>query len=333
MRSAPDNPKSNEIPPRLNEKELSELISKSGYPLQTVISNQLKKLSFRIEQEWTYMDSESEQVKERNLDLLASKVLWDCERKEGKPPIRPCLSLLIECKRSIESPYIFFLSGDKSLDTFPNFAGLRKSYLSIHSETEYSETEVMNFPYSTALSLHLLPFIRNKKEVCMTLSKCVKDGKLTLKGDEPYNAIVKPLIKAIKYYQEKEIPQFALSSYEYIDFHLTVGLAIIDAPMIVVRVGEKGNKLELSPWVRVNRQTSSEDEDRLRLIGDKGFSIDVIHKDYLDKYINEHLLPFALEFSKRVRKHEEELIRGESYVELKKGSTLGNDIEPLIRPK
>jgi hypothetical protein len=55
----------------------------------------------------------------------------------------------------------------------------------------------MNFSYSTALSLYLLSFIRNKNEVCMTFSKCVKDGKLTLKADEPYNAIVKPLIKRL----------------------------------------------------------------------------------------------------------------------------------------
>jgi hypothetical protein len=127
----------------------------------------------------------------------------------------------------------------------------------------------------------------------MTFSKCVKDGKLTLKADEPYNAIVKPLIKAIKYCQLKEK---AKSTSRYYRFHLIVGLVVIDAPMIVVKVGENGNELELSPWVRVNRPTSREPEDGM--IRDKGFSIDVVHKDYLDKYIDEHLLPFASEFAR-----------------------------------
>jgi hypothetical protein len=209
-----------------------------------------------------------------------------------------------------------------SLDTFPNFTGLKKEHLSV-----YSEAGIMNFPYSTALSLQLLPFIKDKDEVCMTFSKCVKDRKLTLKADEPFNAIVKPLIKAIKYYQLKEK---AKSTSRYFDFHLILGLVIIDGPMIIVKVGENRNELELSPWVRVNRPTSREPEDGI--IRDKGFSIDVIHKDYLDKYINEHLLPFASEFVRLVRKHQGELVSGESYVELKKGGTLGYDIESLLHP-
>jgi hypothetical protein len=85
MRHAKDNPKSNEIPAGIKEEDLAEVISRSGYPLQTVISNQLKKLSFLIEEEWAYIDSESKQEKERNLDILASKALWDYERTEGQP--------------------------------------------------------------------------------------------------------------------------------------------------------------------------------------------------------------------------------------------------------
>jgi hypothetical protein len=322
MRHAPDNPKSNEMPAGIKEEDLAEVISKSGYPLQTVISTQLKTLSFQIEEEWTYIDSDSDREKERNLDILASKALWDYKQTKGQPLISPYLNLLIECKRSAEWPYVFFLSSSKNLDTFPNFTGLKKEYLSVHSEAG-----TMNIPYSRALSLHMLPFIEDKNEVCMTFSKLVKDGKLTLKADEPYNSIVKPLIKAIQYYQLKEK---AKSTYRYYLFHLIVGLVIIDAPMISVRVGEDENELELSPWVRVNRPTSREPEDAM--IGDKGFSIDIVHKDYLDKYINEHLLPFASEFARLVRRHEGELSSGESYVNLKKGGLLGYDIESLLRP-
>jgi hypothetical protein len=93
MRHAKDNPQSNEIPAGIKEQDLAEVISKSGYPLQTVISNQLKKLSFLIEEEWTYIDSESEQEKERNLDILASKALWDYERK-SRPAHYPPASKL-----------------------------------------------------------------------------------------------------------------------------------------------------------------------------------------------------------------------------------------------
>jgi hypothetical protein len=279
MLHAKDNPKSNEIPADIKEEELVEVISKSGYPLQTVVSNQLKGLSFRIQQEWTYIDNESKQ--ERNLDILASKELLKIDRIEDQPLITPYLDLLIECKRS-DSPYIFFLTGSRSLGEFPNFTGLMKERLEVHSEAA-----VLFLTYSTALSLHELPFIKDKNEVCMTFSKCVGRGKqLTLKGDEPYNKIVKPLIKAIKYYQ---VQKKAKSTFRYFPFHLIVGLVVIDAPMIVIKVGEKRNELELSPWVRMNMLTLSEPEGGK--IRQKGFSFDVVHKDYLDKYINEHLLP------------------------------------------
>ena len=80
MLHAKDNPKSNEIPSDIKEEKLVEVISKSGYPLQTVISNQLEEFSFRIQQEWTYIDSESRE--ERNLDILASKELFKIETIE-----------------------------------------------------------------------------------------------------------------------------------------------------------------------------------------------------------------------------------------------------------
>jgi hypothetical protein len=320
MLHAKDNPKSNEIPLDIKEEKLVEMISKSGYPLQTVISNQLKELSFRIQQEWTYIDSESKE--ERNLDILASKKLIKIDRIEDQPLITPYLDLLIECKRS-DSPYVFFLTSGRSVGNFPNFTGLMKERLEVHSEAG-----VFFFSYSSALSLHELPFIKDKNEVCLTFSRVVGRGeKLDLKADIPYNEIVKPLIKAIKYYQ---LQKKAKSTYRHFPFRLIVGLVIIDAPMIVVKVGEKGNELELSPWVRVNRMTVSEPEDEK--IRHKDFSFDVVHKDYLEKYMREYLLPLAYEFVRRVEKHEKELVSGKSYIKFKTGDFLGPDIESQLRP-
>jgi hypothetical protein len=80
----------------------------------------------------------------------------------------------------------------------------------------------------------------------------------------------------------------------------------------------------------VNRLTVSEPEDGK--IRQKGFSFDVVHKDYLDKYIKEHLLPFAYEFVRRVQKHEGELVSGKSYIKFKKGDILHPDIESQLLP-
>jgi hypothetical protein len=102
----------------------------------------------------------------------------------------------------------------------------------------------------------------------MTFSKWAGRGKhLNLKADEPYNEIVKPLIKAIKYYQLKKK---AKSTYRHFPFRLIIGLVIIDAPMIVIKVGEKGNELELTPRIRVNRLILSESADGI--IRDKGYT-------------------------------------------------------------
>jgi hypothetical protein len=98
------------------------------------------------------------------------------------------------------------------------------------------------------LGLDRHPFLTQSVPTCITFSKCVRTGKeLSLSGSEAYQSIVLPITKATQYLKKFSRPP---STAYYFDCELVMGLAVIDAPIVGVRVGAKGPKIELLPWVR-----------------------------------------------------------------------------------
>ncbi len=70
--------------------------------------------------------------------------------------------------------------------------------------------------------------------------------------------------------------------------------------MFLVESQERPSDPILTPWVRVVRQEAN--PDSIRLPRDRFHSVDVIHIDYLDEVIRQHILPFADEFGRRAVK-------------------------------
>jgi hypothetical protein len=160
------------------------------------------------------------------------------------------------------------------------------------------------------LDLQFQPFITNDPEYCSSFSKCVRKGsELELSGSDPFLSLVSPLVKSLQHFQVTvEPPQTAV----YFDVYLTLAIAVIDAPMMGVRVQEASNELAFIPWVRTVRHEYFEGTDRW----DRGraFAVDVVHKDFFKTYLEQHVMPFAVEFSGLAIKHDKVLASGKGFV-------------------
>jgi hypothetical protein len=319
MKSHTQNPKSNKLPTGLSEEQLSGAVNQSGYPLQVMIAGQLRS-RFRVQEEWSYLDRDSQGL--RALDILAESYLYDPVDIEIK--VRPSLTLLVECKQS-ELPYVFFKTEPPHwLPHFPIIAGLPRRSITIRTDDEFS---TWTYSIQTTLDLSFHPFVTEPLVFSTTFSKAVRKGKnVELSGAEPFNAIILPIIKASEYFSENAKPK---PTYTYFDCHLVVGLCVIDAPMVVIEQSDVDNNLEMIPWVRVLREevnvtyTGGHHKDSSEL-----YAIDIVHKDYLDSYMNQHLLPFAYTFAQRILKHQAEVSSSQAFV-----SGMGKHTEGGIEQK
>lgn len=300
MNVSPSNPNSNRLGAGVTDADVNSAIETSGYPLQTVISNQLRE-SFGVQEEWCYVDRDSNEL--RTIDILAGKMLYDFDKEQ--PRVRPCLNLIIECKQSA-LPYVFFLSPSRHwLPEFPVLVGLASNKIEITTDDSPS---TWTLPILSVLGLDFHPFI-DGPACCCTFSKCERKGSnLVLSGSEPYNSLVLPIVKAVQHFQITEAPP---PTAWYFDCHLTIGIGVLDAPMVGVNVGHSSNECTLLPWVRVLRHEYLRDReryDRSRLL-----VIDAVHKDFFAQYLNDHVRPYEEVFSSLVLKHQKVLVSGKAF--------------------
>ncbi len=295
------NPQSNRLPPGMSEDLLDDAISRSGYPLQQIVAHKFELHKFLIRHEWAFQDPILSKI--RTTDLLAEKPLY----KFGKDlRVRPAISILVECKRSLE-PYVFFLSDtDLDIDSTlsPLVSGLRSHYVSVYIEGLNGSVQTK---LSDALNFRSHKFIAKVPYKSLNFTKAHwQTKKVSLSGDDPYNSLVLPLVSAMREFAKIKHPA---STIRYFDAHLTIGLAVVDAPMQGVRVTKDGHKSESIPWVRVFRHEPDEKMHKFER-DDALYAIDVVHIDYLDSYIKDHLMPFSSVFTKNVLERAEVLASG-----------------------
>ncbi len=302
MESVPNNPLTNKLGSGLTEADLLAAVSKSGYPLQTIVANFLRTQFFHVQEEWSYVDKDTNEL--RTIDILAEKWLFDLAKEQ--PRVRPTLDFLVECKKS-NLPYVFFLSPSRPwIPHFPLLAGLFRDTLTITTDDDPSTWE---FPILDALELLSHPFIAKEPEYCTSFTKCVRKGSdIELSGDESFHGLVLPTLKAMHDFQLKESPP---KTAYYFDCHLVIGIGVLDAPMVGVRVAEQSCDLMFLPWVRVVRHETDETSDLFHWT--KLLAIDIVHKDFLQDYLDKHVLPLAEEFCRLVIKHQQVLASGQAF--------------------
>lgn len=317
--SAPHNPARNVLAAGVTDVAVLEAIARSGYPLQTVVAEKLA-AEFHVREEWSYLDRDSQGL--RNMDVLASRRLF--EFHGSQPRVQPQLNLLIECKKS-ELPFVFFANRHKPwIQNFPIVAGLKSANIELVTDDDLS---TYTLPVLHALGLDNHAFVKDVP-VSSTFSKCGRAGKqLELSGEDAYKGIVLPLIKAAAHFEQAESPR---PTFLYFNAHLVVPIAVLDAPMVLLETTNAQPVARLTPWVRVARHEYDKDTEDWRR--DRLWALDIVHVDYLDTYVKEHLQPFAEEFSRRVLAHHEELATGRGFVSGLSANS-HEDIESRLKPR
>jgi hypothetical protein len=312
-----DNTPENVLGAGLTEEQLLNAVKQSGYPLQTQVANELRKREFVVSPEWSFIDRDTNEL--RAIDIRASLALWDYDKD---PRVRPHLELVIECKQSL-LPFVFFTGEEMQFRaSLPFLAGLLKDKIEVYTDDSGS---AWIFPIGYALGFSEQPFYK-LPPVGYTFSKAVRNGnKVSLSGQEPYQQLILPLVKAASFLAEKEAPP---ETYLWFDAYLTVLIAVVDAPMSCAQ----GEQIKMTPWVRVLRhenvpsEASDEASDAGRL-----WVIDVVHKSFFPKYLDEHLLPFGRHCGDAVLRHEREVAEGVGFAP-KMDKNGEGPIEPLLKP-
>lgn len=281
MRHSSTNPPTNVIPPGIEETDLVRAVEISGYPLQGIVAEKLQLAGFNITEEWGFIDNDTHE--HRSLDLLAFRVLTDIG--SGSRVI-PHLNLLIECKRT-GHPYVFFRKvSEVPTRDFPVVVGV-----SANIEESGGKRLFLPAPNELILNLETLPFVQDPSR-CASFSKATPSGKrVELSGDEPFNKIVLPLIKALQYNATLHNPQ---GEPYYPTLLLCV--CVLEAPMLLVESPSTAGDPILTPWVRILRLQAIADP---KTRSHRFYGIDIIHIDALDWFLATHLTPFAEEFGKR----------------------------------
>lgn len=318
MDTTQDNPTANKFVSGVTDAMVEKAIHASGYPLQLVVSQALSK-DFSLQEEWSFVDPDTGSA--RTVDLVASKYLF--EWKEPQPRVRPALNLVIECKQS-DLPYVFFLSGSHPrLPDFPVISGLKTKDIVLTSNDDPSSWSISPLQ---VLELDSHPFLTESVPFCMTFSKCVRKGSnLELSGSDPYQSLVFPILKAACHLDKVQKPP---TTARYFDCEIIIGLGVLDAPMVGVRLTDSGTKSELLPWVRVVRHQPCDGSNKYD--SSQVFGIDIVHKEYLRTYIDQHVMPFANEFSRLVLKHPDVLADARGFV-AGMGENSWTDIEPRLQ--
>lgn len=310
------NPDRNALNAGLSIEKIQAAIAKSGYPLQTHVANTLRSLGFSVSPEWSFIDRDTNEY--RSMDMRAQ---YSFPNVPLKTRARPALDLLIECKQS-EMPFVFFTGEAMPWNAIlPFIVGQKSDTFRVHTG---------NFGNTWSLDLHKALSLRRHEfyttpPVAYTFSKCQRKGSdIILSGEEAYNGLIMPLVKSLHYLKVAERPPTTAS---YFDIHYANALAILDAPMIAF----DNDDAQMVPWVRILRHEAGSAELGKNDRG-KNIVIDVIHRDFVEIYTTNHLLPAAHDFARKVLDHDTEVAECVGYVEDMDIRIIEN-IEPYLKKK
>ena len=298
MKEAPLNPPENNLGPGVVESDVIDAVTRSGYPLQTIVGERLRSDFLFVQDEWGFIDRDTGEA--RALDLAATKWLWDAD---NQPRVRPELTLLVECKKS-ELPYVFFLRSREPILGVPLVVGPRGTKVTLTTDDDRSR---YTLGVLAALGLDAHDFAA-KPPHAITFSRAVRKGQaLDLSGSDAYNSVLLPLLKAMLFFEKTRSGQPSW----YSDLQLVVGVGVLDAPMVGVSVAKGQTRFELVPWVRGARHESYEttspfEQHRL-------FGVDLVHRSFLDAFLADHLLPFAYDFGTRVLARQPVILSGQGH--------------------
>lgn len=296
MKSHPNNPPENDLQTGVSETELVAAVSKSGYPLQSVVSGILG-ANFSITDEWGFVDRGTGE--NRTLDIFAYKKL-----EPHSDHLSVGLTLLVECKQS-DHPFVFFPLGESRVPRgFPAMFGFGRNKFELHKGNSTMYVAPADFA-----CLGDMPFVGKGPPIAATFARAERKerGRFELSGSVPFNQVVLPLISAFTHLQSKYVPTPNRDKYFA---SIVICLCVVDATMVVATGTPEDPQLELHPWVRTVRQEATEDKWE----PNRFYVVDCVHRAFLAEYIEKHLLPFGHSVATRLIEKERIVMDGKATV-------------------
>ena len=249
--------------------------------MQRIVAEELVG-KFEVTEEWGFVDRETKE--HRSLDVFAHRKTLECTR------LWLSAALLIECKRS-DLPFVFFeATVPRTPAEFPLVAGLGGRTPELHVADLGSTTA----PVARFLGLYEFPFVSAGPPICSSFTKGERKGKgLNLSGTVPFNQVIKPLASAVEHFMSM---QKKLGSRTAVPACLAHPICVLDGPMILVQGGTDAPQLTLCPWIRVVRQEASDEHQHGFW---RHYVVDFVHRGYLSTFVDEHFVPFSVQFTER----------------------------------
>jgi hypothetical protein len=294
------NPTENVLGSGVTPEHVATAVRQSGYPLQSLVAQELRELFGYVEEEWGFVDADGETP--RALDIYAYQDLGACEQNRL---ITPGLQLFVECKRA-SLPYVFFPSITRTPDVeFPLISGVPNTTISMTVGAQRETVSLVRALEVDDFSLLQSP------PVCASFTRAAKRGKegvLELSGEEVWKGIVLPVAGALRYsvvHQRAWKPADRQAAAM-----LKLGVCVIDAPMVLAEHSVHGDRLTMVPWVRLVRQ---EAVPRARMDDPPKWlshTIDVVHRGFLRAYVLDFVFPFAAALREKLDEHAAMLFSG-----------------------
>lgn len=301
-----ENPPENALPKEWDLDALTEAVTKSGYPLQTVIGQRLTELGYLLEEEWAYVDND--EGTERRLDISAVRPLQEEEHVQGGRRLETALALNVECKQSRVPLIAMEAVAPPDAHSFPTVVGFPVSVINVSPREAGHEWIQVSLLQALGLTRH--DFSRTAPVASLlTGPQGPKTSKIVLSGDTAYNSLVLPLVKAVRHYaavyQGGRAPS---DSGGWWRARLTVPVAVVDAPLLLARPPGSSSTLEPVPWARLVYRAAQRAEEAPEHTWPT--MVDVVHRHFFETYLSDHLEPFADEFRDRINRKLDILVRG-----------------------
>jgi hypothetical protein len=283
MDEHPDNSSANQLRGGVEESKLLDAVRLSGYPLQSLVAQELAP-RFTVVEEWGYTDRTSKE--HRSLDIYAFRTLGpDGDATASR------LHLLAECKRS-DLPFVFFPPGvPRRPADFPELLGFGRFSLDLGNNTTQDTSPATFFCAAE------LPFVSTDARVAVAFTRAERKGKaLDLSGEVPFSQVILPLASAVEHVRAVFGGGPSGSGSPII----VLALCVVDAPMVMASGSPEAPSLRLDPWVRVVRQESVHEVNHWRR---QHYTVDFVHRSFLSSYLERHALPFADALATRFKEH------------------------------
>jgi hypothetical protein len=218
---------------------------------------------------------------------------------------------LIECKRSRHPLVLFEAVNPPHLARFPALLGYPGQEMRVANDPSANSRRIV--PILEFLGSLGDEFVTGPP-IAASLARAVpKSKKVELSGEEIYRAITMPLVKAaraVKKYWTRPRD----NSKELWLLRMLFPIAVVDSPLVFV--GRPSHEPEIRPveWARLGvRDLMSGREDPWRPLGVQ--IVDVVRRQFLDAYLDRHLLPFSAQIRERACQIHDDFLSQEVTIE------------------